>query len=76
MDGVFFAATSAKLKESKLRFDPQFSFHFYDMDFCRSAESLGVKMGTIPLSLIHESYGSMDNQWYDAYRAYLQKWGG
>ncbi len=29
-----------------LRFDRQFQFHFYDLDFCRQAEIKGVRMGT------------------------------
>lgn len=74
LDGVFLATTSNVLKSSKLRFDPQFTFHFYDLDFCRTAETLGLKMGTIPLSLVHESQGSLDYVWHEAYKTYIRKW--
>jgi GT2 family glycosyltransferase len=75
LDGVFLACHSDTLHTSKLRFDPRFMFHFYDMDFCRSAELLGVRMGTIRLTLVHGSYGALDQAWANAYRAYLAKWG-
>jgi GT2 family glycosyltransferase len=75
MDGVFLATTSAGLKRSGLRFDTRFGFHFYDLDFCRSAETLGMRMGTIPLSLVHQSYGQIDKSWEESYKTYIQKWG-
>jgi GT2 family glycosyltransferase len=74
LDGVFLAANSETLLKAGLRFDSAFSFHFYDMDFCRSAERLDLKIGTIPLALVHASMGSLDQRWLDAYRRYLQKW--
>jgi GT2 family glycosyltransferase len=74
LDGVFLASSSETLHARGLRFDPRFSFHFYDMDFCRSAEQLGCRMGTIPLSLVHASEGALDDAWMSAYRAYLAKW--
>ena len=76
LDGLFLAAFSDTLKKSNLRFDERFNFHFYDIDFCRQAELLGVSMGTIPLSLVHESGGSFGSQgWKDAYKKYIEKWG-
>jgi GT2 family glycosyltransferase len=74
MDGVFLAVHSDTLRRSGLRFDDTFKFHFYDMDFCRTAERLGLRMGTIPLSLVHASYGSMGPAWMEAYETYLRKW--
>ena len=75
MDGVFLAVSSKTLNNTNLRFDGSFKFHFYDLDFCRSAEFLGLRMGTIPLSLIHESYGNIASEWHTAYKQYLDKWG-
>ena len=40
-----------------LRWDEQFSFHFYDMDICCAAHRLGLKVGTANLLLTHESVG-------------------
>jgi hypothetical protein len=74
LDGVFLAARSDVLHGRGLRFDPRFRFHFYDMDFCRTAERLNCRMGTIRLSLVHASMGSLDDAWRDGYRAYIAKW--
>lgn len=75
LDGVFLAARSDRLHETGLRFDSQFEFNFYDLDFCRSAEKLGLNMGTIDLSLVHASLGTLDQRWVDDYNKYIQKWG-
>jgi len=74
LDGVLLAASSKTLQKSGLRFDAQFKFHFYDLDFCRGAEVLNLKMGTIPLSVVHESLGSLDQEWHMGYKNYLEKW--
>ena len=75
MDGVFLAASSETLIKNKLRFDPKFKFHFYDMDFCRSTEKAGLKMGTVDISLLHQSYGQLNSEWMESYKIYLEKWG-
>lgn len=76
LDGLFLAAYSETLLKNHMRFDEQFKFHFYDMDFCRQAEIRGITMGTIPLSLIHESGGSFGSEtWNKSYLDYLKKWG-
>jgi len=75
MDGLFLAADSQTLQEKGLRFDERFSFHFYDLDFCRQAEIKQLKMGTIPLSVVHLSGGNMDQVWRNAYDEYMKKWG-
>ena len=74
LDGVFLAADSRMLHRTGLRFDERFTFDFYDLDLCRSAEVLGLSMGTIPLSLVHASLGTLDGDWHEAYRRYLAKW--
>jgi Glycosyltransferase like family len=75
LDGVFLAAYRETLIKGNIRFDEQFKFHFYDMDFCRQAESQGISMGTVPLSLIHESVGNPSaDSWEQSYKLYLKKW--
>lgn len=76
LDGVLLAMSSATVRQSGLRFDEQFNFHFYDLDLCRSAEQLNLKLGTAAVALMHESKGSFNNQsWLDGYKAYISKWG-
>ena len=56
--GVMLVADSRRLIDTGLRFDPQFAFHFYEMDFCRQAELKGLRLGTWPISIVHESGGA------------------
>jgi hypothetical protein len=76
LDGVMLATRSETLVDSGLRFDPQFEFHFYDMDFCRQAELRDLRMGTWAISVIHASAGQLGSEsWFAAYRKYLDKYG-
>jgi len=76
LDGVLLAMTTETVRQSGLKFDEQFLFHFYDLDLCRCAEQLNLKLGTAAVALMHESKGSFNNQsWLDAYKAYIAKWG-
>jgi GT2 family glycosyltransferase len=76
LDGVFLAAKKITLAESNVRFDPLFDFHFYDLDFCRTARRQGLRLGTWPICLTHQGqsiFGTPD--WRRNYEAYLRKWG-
>jgi hypothetical protein len=76
LDGVLLVARSETLLSRNVLFDERFDFHFYDLDFCRQAEQCGLRMGTWPLPIIHESGGDMRNSaWQDAYTRYMDKWG-
>ena len=76
LDGVMLAVRSQILIERDLRFDPRFKFHFYDMDFCRQAETKGIRMGTWAISVVHASAGTLGVEpWRAAYDDYLAKYG-
>ena len=76
LDGVFLAARAATLKRNGLRFDPQFDFHFYDLDFCRSALAADLLLGVWPLPLVHASGGTAGSpSWQHALQLYHRKWG-
>ena len=75
IDGLFIAAALGSLKTKQVSFDSQFEFHFYDLDFCRTAKTKGLKIGTWPISVTHQSGGSFgSDSWKDGYRKYLEKW--
>jgi predicted O-linked N-acetylglucosamine transferase (SPINDLY family) len=75
LDGVFIAARKSALREQRVQFDPAFSFHFYDLDFCRSARLRGLRLGTWPIALTHQSRGAFGSaDWHETGRAYLEKW--
>ncbi len=77
LDGVLIAARAGRLREAGVRFDPRFDFHFYDLDFCRSASAAGLRLGTWPLAITHASSGESIHSasWEQGAQRYLQKWG-
>ena len=76
LDGVLLAANAQALRDKAVRFDPQFDFHFYDLDFCRAARRAGLRLGTWPVAVTHQSGGAFGSpQWSQLLRAYQQKWG-
>ncbi|WP_321886125.1 O-linked N-acetylglucosamine transferase family protein [Paraburkholderia bannensis] len=76
LDGLLLIADSDTLVRSGLRFDEQFTFHFYDMDLCRQAELKRLRMGTWPISVVHESGGAFNSPaWREGYERYLGKYG-
>lgn len=75
LDGVFFAVRKSALISSGVLFDPTFDFHFYDMDFCRSARRSGLRLSTWPISLTHQSRGNYkSDRWRAMCDAYCKKW--
>lgn len=76
LDGVLLAARKSTLVARGVQFDPAFDFHFYDMDFCRAARKHGLRLGTWPICITHQSGGAFGTpQWTAKYQAYLTKWG-
>ena len=76
LDGVFLAARKDVLRSQQVHFDPRFDFHFYDMDFCRKARLQGLRLGTWPICLTHQSEGAFGTaQWRKNFEIYLAKWG-
>ena len=75
LDGLFLATKKSRLKSVKVEFDPRFDFHFYDMDFCRSARKNGLRLGTWMIGLTHQSHGAFGSpQWNEKHRLYQDKW--
>lgn len=77
LDGVLIAARCKFLLFAGIKFDPQFRFHFYDVDFCRQANSRCLRLGTWDIPITHQSGGSFGStDWQLGYVAYLRKWSG
>jgi GT2 family glycosyltransferase len=75
LDGLLLAANSEILLAKGVSFGEEFDFHFYDLDFCRSAEARGLRMGTWPIQVMHESGGALGTPiWRENYEKYLAKW--
>lgn len=76
LDGAMIAARGSTLIESGVRFDEQFDFHFYDLDFSRTANQAGLRVGTWPIPLIHLSKGNFRSEsWKKNMLLYRKKWG-
>lgn len=76
LDGLFLAVRCGRLLDSAVRFDERFDFHFYDMDFCRSAERTGLRIGTWPIAVTHGSGAHFGTPvWRSALQVYREKWG-
>ncbi|MDP1596844.1 MAG: tetratricopeptide repeat protein [Methylotenera sp.] len=75
LDGVFIATTKSALNGAHIRFDHQFDFHLYDVDFCRSAREAGLSLGTWPIKLTHQSKGAFGSpHWAQKCQLYFNKW--
>ena len=76
LDGVLMALRMDRVREAGVRFDPSLGFHFYDLDFCRSAQAAGLKLGTWPIAITHTSRGESVHSaaWATSRDLYLQKW--
>lgn len=75
LDGLFLAVIMGVIQKQELGFDEDFTFDFYDLDFCRQARAKGLKLGTVPLSVVHESEGNYNSDsWRKAYLKYIEKW--
>jgi GT2 family glycosyltransferase len=76
LDGVFLAARRSALLANDVLFDPKFDFHFYDMDFCRTARAKGLRLGTWPICLTHQSAGNAFGgpSWIEKRNIYREKW--
>jgi hypothetical protein len=68
MDGLFLAIDMLTI--GPVRFDPRFTFHLYDIDFCLTAHFANLVLGTTNVYVQHASAGSYTTP---AYRQALQE---
>ena len=57
LDGLFLAVNAKVFNSTNLRFDENFKFNFYDIDFCFQAHKNNLTLGIVPLNIIHSSVG-------------------
>jgi GT2 family glycosyltransferase len=76
LDGLFLAVKLETLKKHNLRFDEQFTFHFYDIDFTLQAYQKKLKCGTTPIWVTHHSIGdwTKDQVWPILEKKFIAKW--
>jgi len=77
LDGVFLALDARKIRGSKARFDEQFLWHHYDIDFSLTCNKNKIKLGVWPVIINHQSPGLLnvnDVEWNRSNKAFIEKW--
>lgn len=76
IDGLFIAV-NRKLINSGIEFDEDFDFHLYDLSFCVRAIRAGMKIGTYPIWVVHNSIGDFQSEgWKVSAKRFVLKYGG
>jgi len=57
MDGLFLAVNVEKIIEKEVKFQEDFKFNFYDLNFCLDCNKNGLKLGTWNIPVTHFSGG-------------------
>ena len=83
LDGLFIGIQPKKLKEKNIRFDENIKgFHHYDLKFCVDCFRADLKLGTVPIHVVHESPGlkefsnsfrESEEYFYQQLKSYVKK---
>lgn len=77
IDGLFIAVDSNIFNNFNIRFDERFTFNHYDIDFCRQAEVLNLKIGVCAIWVTHSCYSGdvkNDPQYLESETTYRKKY--
>lgn len=77
VDGLFMAVNLKKALAADWKFDEDFKFHHYDISSCLSANQKKLKIGVIPVSVIHASPGLQsisDPDFTESQKIFLKKY--
>lgn len=74
IDGLFMAVNLPKVVQSGWKFNEEFDFHHYDMSSCLDANRLKLRIGVVPISVIHASPGlqNRDQSFVESENKFLQ----
>lgn len=75
IDGVFMAIKMNEISEN-IRFDENFMFHHYDIDFSLTCNRNKLKIGVWPILINHQSPGlkNFDNSFDKSNTYFINKW--
>lgn len=76
LDGVFLVLNIKKVLESGTKFDEQFNFHHYDIDFSLTCNKNQLKLGVWPFLINHQSPGlkEFNDNWNNSNTLFINKW--
>jgi hypothetical protein len=60
IDGLFIGVNLKTVLDTEWKFNENFSFHHYDIASCLDANRLKLKVGVIPVNVVHDSPGLED----------------
>jgi hypothetical protein len=75
VDGLFIAVNLKTVLDTGWKFNENFSFHHYDIASCIDANKLKLKVGVIPINVVHDSPGLTDyndNVFQESEKKFLQ----
>lgn len=76
IDGVVMIVNTEKILKTKTRFDENFRFHHYDLDFSISCNLNKLKIGVWPILINHSSPGlrEVTEDWKNSNDYFRKKW--
>lgn len=77
IDGLLMCLNKKTMQNEKARFDEQFTYDFYDLDFCVNVQTnTDLKIGTIIMPTIHTSLGKsvLTEEYLIPERKFRAKW--
>jgi hypothetical protein len=74
VDGLFIACKVKDLVDNDLYFDEQFEWHHYDMSFCLRANEKKVKVGVLPIKVLHYGLGDsmLSSEWEESNKKFKE----
>ena len=78
IDGLFIAVKLKNVLDVGWKFNENFSFHHYDISSCLDANKLKLKVGVVPINVVHDSPGLSDynnKSYQESEKKFLQLYG-
>ena len=76
LDGLFIAVDVERALEVEFMFDERHKFHHYDIASCLLANEKKLKMGTMPINVLHHGLGNsyMTPEWEASNEIFKKNW--
>lgn len=77
IDGLFIAVNVESLKDKQVKFNENFKFHHYDLSFCLECNKAKLKIGVLPIRVIHHGLGDsmLSDEWKESANLFTKIYG-
>lgn len=74
IDGVFIAVNVEELLKTPARFNEEFNWHHYDMAFCLECVKHNIRIGVMPIAIIHYGLGDsmISTEWENSSKKFKE----